>query len=49
MIKYACAEHIDEAIDDVINEEETFPVMNNFENAKCSYCDNQCKYEIKLT
>ena len=48
MIRYACEEHMDEAMDDIINEEETFPVINECKNNKCSYCDKESKYEIKI-
>lgn len=46
--KYACEEHIDEAMDDIINENETFPVINEVSNKQCSYCEKQCKYEVKM-
>lgn len=45
---YACEEHIDEAMDEVINEKETFPVMNEVIGKKCSYCDEEAKYEVKM-
>ena len=45
---YACEEHIDEAMDEVINEKETFPVINEVEEMKCSYCNNKAKYEVKM-
>lgn len=47
-IKYACEEHIDEAMDEVINEKETFPVINEVEGKRCSYCDKESKYEVKM-
>ncbi|MEN8079259.1 CxxH/CxxC protein [Clostridioides difficile] len=45
---YACEEHVDEAMDEVINEKETFPVMNEVTGEKCSYCSKEAKYEIKI-
>ena len=48
MIKYACEDHIDEAMDDVINFEETFPVISECINNKCDYCEKQSKYEVKI-
>ena len=45
-IIYACEEHIDQAMDEVINEKETFPVMNEATEKKCSYCNKEAKYEI---
>ena len=47
-IIYACEEHIDQAMDEVINEKETFPVMNEVNEKKCSYCNKEAKYEIKI-
>ena len=48
MIKYACSEHVDDAMEDIINEKETFPVLNEVKGQKCSYCNKECEYEIKL-
>ncbi|MCI9303533.1 CxxH/CxxC protein [Clostridium sp.] len=45
---YACEEHIDEAMDEVINEKETFPVINEVLEKKCSYCNKGAKYEVKM-
>lgn len=47
MVKYACEEHMDEAMDEIINDGETFPVINSAEGIKCTYCEKECKYEIK--
>lgn len=49
MVKYACDEHIEDAMDDVINESETFPTINKIEGTKCSYCDKKNTYEVKAT
>lgn len=45
--KYACEEHIDEAMDEVINEEETFPVINEVTGKQCNYCNKESKYEVR--
>ena len=45
---YACEEHMDEAMDEVINEKETFPVINEVTDKKCSYCNEEAKYEVKM-
>ncbi len=48
MIKYACSNHVDDAMDDVINEKETFPVLSETKGEKCSYCNEECTYQVKL-
>lgn len=48
IVKYACEEHMDEAMDDVINEQEKFPIINNAKGNKCAYCDKECSYEVKV-
>ena len=45
---YACEEHIDEAMDEVINEKETFPIINEITEKKCNDCNKEAKYEIKI-
>ena len=45
---YACEEHIVEAMDEVIYEKETFPVINEVIEKKCSYCSKEAKYEVKV-
>lgn len=47
-IKYACEEHIDEAMDEIINENETFPIINEAFDEKCSYCDKKSKYKLQM-
>lgn len=49
MIKYACEEHLDEAMDDIINEKETFPVIEKCNEGQCSYCTNKSEYVIKAS
>ena len=49
MIKYACEEHMDEVMDDFINEYETFPIIEEHQGEKCTYCDKKSKYEVKIT
>lgn len=47
-IKYACEEHIDEAMDEVINEKETFPIISEVKDKKCDYCSKKSCYEVKM-
>ncbi|GAB6168788.1 hypothetical protein JCM1393_12480 [Clostridium carnis] len=47
-IIYACENHVDEAMDDLINIEETFPIMEECNKGKCKYCNKEAKYLIKL-
>lgn len=44
---YACKEHIEMAIDDIVNKVEVAPQITKTENKKCSYCNEQAEYEIK--
>ncbi|TYS45618.1 CxxH/CxxC protein [Bacillus infantis] len=47
---YCCEEHIDIAIDTVVDEYETFPVMNKIEDSQlsttCEYCRNKAVYMV---
>lgn len=45
---YACKAHIDDAMDDLINYEETFPIMEKAKDMKCSYCSENAEYIIKV-
>ena len=45
---YACEEHMDEAMDEVIDVKETYPVINEITGYKCTYCEKEAKYEVKL-
>ena len=45
---YACEEHMDEAMDEVIDGKETFPVINEIIGCKCTYCGKEAKYEVKM-
>lgn len=47
-VKYTCEEHLDEAMDEIINENETFPVIGEKTNEKCSFCGKESKYEVKM-
>ena len=44
---YACGAHIDDAIDDLINYEETFPIIEELKGSKCSYCNEGSSYVVK--
>lgn len=43
----ACRMHIEMAIDDFVNEEESAPEIIKVQNGKCSYCEAEAEYEIK--
>lgn len=44
---YSCLDHVEEAMDDTINLQEIFPVMETCINEKCSYCENTSDYELE--
>lgn len=45
---YSCEEHIGEALDDFVNNNESAPQMKKVENAaKCSYCTEDAVYIIE--
>lgn len=44
--KLCCEQHVDAAIDDYINEYETFPNMDKAEDGKCDYCEDKAEYII---
>lgn len=48
MIKYVCEEHIDDIMDDLINEYETFPIMEECQDMQCECCNNKSKYLIRI-
>ncbi|MGL5243579.1 MAG: CxxH/CxxC protein [Sarcina sp.] len=43
----SCQEHIDIAIDEFINDNNTFPKLIENDFGKCSYCNEKSKYEIQ--
>ena len=48
---YSCAEHVDIAIDSVVNEYETFPILEQISEEKklsttCEYCKNNAIYIV---
>lgn len=45
---FCCMDHSDIAIDDFVNEYETFPIMETSGTAKCDYCMNAAEYVLKL-
>lgn len=47
MKKYVCEEHLDEAMDDLINEYETFPLMERCTDKQCEICGKKSEYEVK--
>ncbi len=48
MIKYACDEHINDAMEDMINESESFPIISENKDKECTYCSEKSKYEIRF-
>lgn len=48
---YSCAEHVDIAIDTIVNEHETFPILEEVSEEKklsttCEYCKNTAIYMV---
>ncbi|MGG7179239.1 CxxH/CxxC protein [Clostridium paraputrificum] len=43
---YACSEHVDEGIDEYVNEKETFPILSECTSGRCFSCDNNSNYKI---
>ncbi|WP_208293622.1 CxxH/CxxC protein [Paenilisteria rocourtiae] len=48
---YSCEEHINEALDDWVYGEETFPKLDLVDNSKnlwitCGYCENRAIYIV---
>lgn len=58
-IKYSCEEHVDIALDEFLDEFETFPYLtyvNDYQNSKvvhqknikCSYCNSSAVYSLDI-
>jgi CxxH/CxxC protein (TIGR04129 family) len=47
---YCCDEHVDLAIDTIVDDYETFPVLNKVESEElstsCEYCQNPAVYVV---
>ncbi|PWA06624.1 CxxH/CxxC protein [Pueribacillus theae] len=48
---YCCEEHVDVALDTIVYEEETFPILEKIENTHslsttCEYCKNPAVYLV---
>ncbi len=43
---YACKEHIEMALDDFVDENEVYPVLDKVEDMQCSYCDAKALYRV---
>jgi len=48
---YSCAEHVDIAIDSIVNEYETFPILEQISDEEklstaCEYCKNNAIYMV---
>lgn len=47
-IIYACKEHVEMALDDIVNDEEKAPVITKIQQEeKCGYCSEPAEYEVK--
>lgn len=51
MIIYCCKEHVDMALDEIVYECETYPILTNVEEEKqlsttCEYCRNKAVYMV---
>lgn len=51
MILYCCKEHVDRALDEVVYECETYPILTIIEEEKqlstaCEYCRNKAVYMV---
>lgn len=44
--KLSCGDHVDMAIDEYIDEYETFPNLEGIDEGKCSYCELKAIYKI---
>jgi len=45
----ACGDHIDIAIDDFIDTNETFPLLTKAVEGKCSYCEKAAVYLLSIS
>ena len=47
---YSCEEHIDIALDDIVDKYQTYPVLSQISVDKqaetCEYCENQAVYMV---
>jgi CxxH/CxxC protein (TIGR04129 family) len=51
MILYCCEEHVDMALDEVVYECETYPILTSVEEKEklstaCEYCQNRAVYVV---
>ncbi|WP_409303510.1 CxxH/CxxC protein [Peribacillus sp. SCS-155] len=49
---YCCNEHVELALDTVVDEKETFPILNKIPEGKqlstaCEYCENHAVYMVE--
>lgn len=44
-----CEEHVDLAFDDFLVKYETFPLLNEIKDVKCSYCEKDAVYVLKIS
>ncbi|OEH93083.1 CxxH/CxxC protein [Bacillus solimangrovi] len=51
---YCCKQHVDLALDDVVDLEQTAPLLEEISedilgNEKCKYCENQALYQVEAS
>ncbi|GFZ33383.1 hypothetical protein CSC2_39090 [Clostridium zeae] len=44
--KLSCEDHVDMAIDEYIDQFETFPTLENADSGSCNYCNSKAVYKI---
>ena len=45
-VVFACEEHVEIAIDEVLNESENAPKVEKVQGEKCSFCDREATYKV---
>lgn len=43
---YTCKEHVEVALDDIVNECEKAPQIEENSSKKCDYCEKLCEYIV---
>ena len=43
----ACEEHLDEAMDEFVEKNETFPILERVNGGVCSFCEKEAEYSLK--
>jgi len=42
-----CEKHLDEAMDEFVEKNETFPILEKVNGGICSFCEKEAKYSLK--